>query len=142
MENEGEEIALRVTNLFKIDSNTANIVNLRNWKGIEIMSLDGGRVRIASSKMKDSETAECIEKLHRLISSELPFFGGLQPLNYTKISTIENPYIEKLAKDHLLSFDALSAFFELSLPLQNHILQKMDIQRSALYRIVSEAANS
>ena len=63
----GSEVRLAVTNVIKLDSQTANIVNLENWKGIQSFTMEGGSLEMVSCKLTKSDSEELVN-LHKKIS--------------------------------------------------------------------------
>jgi hypothetical protein len=72
---------------------------------------------------------ENIRNLHKAMEEELPFFAGLNSLNYFATDIGETISIDKLYRHFFLDFGMFAKYSSLSIPLQKKLAQKIGISR-------------
>jgi len=97
-------------------------------------SVNGSLSAITSLVTSELET---VIDLHKAMEEELPFFAGLNSLNYFATDTAESISIDKLYRHFFLDFSMFAKYSSLSIPLQKKLAQKIGVSRK---RVIEDLA--
>jgi hypothetical protein len=122
MAEDGEDLNLQIVNVIKMGSNSVQIVSNYSNKGIDIALMDGSLVHLKSKKLSGDKNETMYMDTYKYLTRELPYLMGIHPKNMLILSPFETPCIEKLAKNDLLSENAVRNMLNLSIPLQQTVM--------------------
>ena len=127
----GKKIGLQKISHLQMSSPITSFSELTNYccsasGGRMCSSLNGGITAISSMYTRDFES---VIELHKAMEEELPFFAGLNSLNYFSTDIGETICIDKLYRHFFLDFAMFSMYPTLSIPLQRKLAQKIGSTR-------------
>ena len=79
-----------------------------------------------------SKHFESVINLHKEMEDEVPFFAGLNSLNYFATDIGNLISVDKLYRHFLLDFSMFTKFSTMSIPLQKKLAQKIGVSRKKI----------
>lgn len=98
-------------------------------KGTMCSSTNGAINAISSMFSKHFES---VINLHKEMEDEVPFFAGLNSLNYFATDIGNLISVDKLYRHFLLDFSMFTKFSTMSIPLQKKLAQKIGVSRKKI----------